>query len=179
MTVIEMKNEMMTIKDFEERAMAYGADLDVWPEEDRAPARSLLAGSTVARAALDDARALDATLALWNDAVAPSQALLSRVLTDAVTVSEEEGTATPAPAAPVAAPARGGWLAALFGDRPLLRPGLALAACLALGFVMGTALDEQVMAPEGTEIVDEVGLIDFAFAMEDDADLLLGPGALL
>lgn len=177
MTVIEMKNEMMTIKDFEERAMAYGADLDVWPEEDRAPARSLLAGSTVARAALDDARALDATLALWNDAVAPSQALLSRVLTDAATVSEEgKGTV---PAAPVAVPARRGWLAALFGERPLLRPGLALAACLALGFVMGTALDEQVMAPEGTEIVDEVGLIDFAFAMEDDADLLLGPGALL
>jgi len=174
MTVIDMKNDMMTIEDFEERAMAYGADLDAWPEEDRAPARTLLAGSAVARRAMDDARALDEALALW-DGPAPSQALMSRVLTDAATVAGEAPVAASAPALRTGA----GWLARVFGNRPMLRPGLALAACLALGFVMGTTLEEQVMVPVDTGMSVDAGMIDFAFALEDDADLLLGPGSLL
>jgi len=175
MTVIEMKNDMMTIEDFEERAMAYGGDLDVWPEEDRAPARSLLAGSSVARTALDDARALDATLAQWGgEAVAPSQALLGRVLTDAATVAGAAEAPVPAALSP-----KKGWMASLFGDMSPMRPGLALAACLALGFVVGTTLDEQVLPSLAPEVAEEAVMIDFAFAIEDDDDLLLGPETLL
>ena len=167
-------NDMMILEDFQERALAYGGDIDGWPVEDRAAARALLAGSAQARAALDEARALDGTLDLWQ-APAPSHALLSRVLADAATVSDEaQATAAPAPR-----PARAGWRERLFGGNPVFRPGLALAACLALGFAMGANFEEAVLIPTTDSATPEIGMIDFAFAMEDDADLLLGPETLL
>ena len=166
----------MTIDDFEERAMAYGARIDGWPEEDRGAAQALLAGSERARAILEEARSLDAMLDLW-EGPEPSHALLSRVLADAATVAEERRETTVAAAAPQ--PEQRGWLVRLFGERPLLRPGLALAACLALGVVMGTTLEEDVLPKATGEPVAEMAVIDFAFAMEDDSDLLLGPETFL
>lgn len=163
----------MTMDDFEERAMAYGARIDGWPDEDQAAARALLAESAAAREALEEAASLDAMLDLW-DGPQPSNALLSRVLSDAATVAGETRVESPVPA-----PVREGWLARLFGNTPVFRPGLALAACLALGFVMGTTIEESMIAPAPTEVAQEIGVIDFAFAMEDDSDLLLGPEALL
>lgn len=163
----------MTIEDFEERAMAYGAKIDGWPEEDQAPARALLAGSAAARTMLEEAASLDAMLDLW-EGPQPSNALLSRVLADAATVAGEAQVELTAPA-----PVRDGWLVRLFGNTPVFRPGLALAACLALGFVMGTNIEESVLAPASNGTVQEIGVIDFAFAMEDDSDLLLGSEALL
>ena len=165
--------DMMTFEDFEERALAYGGDIDGWPAQDRTAARALLAVSDEARAALDEARALDDMLDLW-EGPEPSHALLSRVLADAATVSGQEAAA-PAPRAPI----RAGWRERLFGGQPVFRPGLALAACLALGFAMGTTFDDGVLTPAPDTASTELGLADFAFAMEDDADLLLGPETLL
>ncbi len=167
----------MTIDDFEERAMAYGADIDSWPAEDRAPARALLLESAAARTALEDARSLDAMLNLW-EGPQPSTDLLSRVLADAATVSAEAQAMRRE--APRAEPERPGLLGRLFGNAALLRPGLALAACLALGFVMGNTIEQDVLiGPIPTVMSEQGGVIDFAFAMEDDADLLLGSEALL
>ncbi len=164
----------MTTDEFEERAMAYGARIDGWPEEDRAPARALLAESAVAREMLEEAASLDAMLDLW-EGPQPSNALLGRVLSDAALVAGEARAPVPTPA-----PAREGWLSRLFGNTPVFRPGMALAACLALGFVMGTAIEDSVIAPSSSAgAAQEIGVIDFAFAMEDDSDLLLGPEALL
>jgi len=78
MTVNGMMNTMM-IEDFEARAMAYGGTIDAWPAEDRAAAHALLAESTAAQGIIDEARALDAALDLWEQPQA-SEALLSRVL---------------------------------------------------------------------------------------------------
>ena len=163
----------MTIGDFEERAMAYGARIDGWPEEDRAPARALLGESAAARDVLDEAASLDAMLDLW-EGPRPSDSLLGRVLADAATATMERPAASPAPAS-----ARESLFTRLFGDVSLFRPGLALAACLALGFVMGTAIEDSVFAPAPVETSQEIGAIDFAFAMEDDSDLLLGSEAFL
>ena len=173
MTVMDMDDTTMTVEDFEERAMAYGADIDCWPPEDRGAARSLLARSPEAREAVADARLLDEMLDLWKGPE-PSHALLSRVLADAATVTAEAGTGRAAPARPTGRDR----LARLFGERRLLRPGVVLAACLALGFAMGTGIEEDILDPAGASQIEEIDVIDFAFAMEDDIDLLLGPEAL-
>lgn len=55
---------MMTLQRFTALADSYGADLARWPEEARGPARELLAISDEARALFDEARALDAALAV-------------------------------------------------------------------------------------------------------------------
>jgi len=115
-------------------------------------------------------------LDLW-EGPQPSNALLSRVLADAATVTSDTQAA---PAAPRPQPQRQGWVARLIGNASLVRPGLALAACLALGFVMGTGIEDTVLTPATQiETAEQLDVIDFAFAMEDDADLLLGPEALL
>lgn len=165
----------MELDDFETYAMAYGGDIAQWPAEDRAAARALLAESAAAQAMLDEARALDATLDLW-DAPAPSEALHARVLADAASMASaaQATTTTTAPTT-----SQNGWAARLFGTMGLLRPGMALAACLALGVVMGATLDEQIAAPVSVEMVQGTSVIDFAFAMEDDTDLLLGSEAFL
>ncbi len=170
-------NEMMILEDFEERALAYGGDIDNWPVEDRAAARALLAESQAAQTALAEANALDDMLDLW-EGPEPSHDLLSRVLADAATVSGEMQVTAQA-AAPASKPARIGWRERLFGGGPVFRPGLALAACLALGFAMGANFEEGALVPIADTAGAEIGMIDFAFAMEDDADLLLGPEALL
>jgi len=175
MTVSDMMSTM-TITDFEERAMAYGGNIDGWPDADQAAARALLADSLAARVALEEARSLDAMLDLW-EGPQPSNALLGRVLADAATVAGEAQAVRPAIAA---RPEKPGWLARLFGNGALLRPGMALAACLALGFVMGTTIERDVLPSASIDTAEiEIGVIDFAFAMEDDADLLLGPEAFL
>ena len=163
----------MTIEEFEERALAYGARMESWPPGDRVAARSLLAGSERARAILEEARSLDAMLDLW-EGPQPSHALLSRVLADAAAVTQESR-----PVEAAAAPTREGWFARLFGGMSLLRPGLALAACLALGVAMGTSLEESVLPVAAPDPVEAIAAVEFAFALEDDADLLLGPEALL
>lgn len=168
-------NNMMTIQDFEEHALAYGGDIDGWPVEDRAAAHKLFAESDAARAALAEASALDDMLDLW-EGPEPSHALLSRVLADAAMVSEE---ATAKVATPAPRPIRAGWRERFFGGNAVFRPGLAFAACLALGFVFGTNIEQSALNPNSDIAAQEFGVIDFAFAMEDDADLLLGPEVLL
>jgi len=174
MTVSDMMSTM-TMTDFEERAMAYGGNIDGWPDADQAAARALLADSLAARVALEEARSLDAMLDLWEDPQ-PSNALLGRVLADAATVA---GEAQAVRRAVAARPEQPGWLARLFGNSAF-RPGMVLAACLALGFVMGTTIERDVLPSASIDTAEiEIGVIDFAFAMEDDADLLLGPEAFL
>lgn len=175
MTVSDMMSTM-TITDFEERAMAYGGNIDGWPDEDQAAARALLARSPAARVALEEARSLDAMLDLW-EGPQPSNALLGRVLADAASVAGEVQAAR---AVVTARPVRAGWIERLFGNGAILRSGMALAACLALGFVMGTTIEQDMLPPVAVDTAQvEIGVIDFAFAMEDDADLLLGPEAFL
>ncbi len=180
MTVSDMTTTMMTMDDFEMRALAYGGDVGCWPEEDRAPARALADASPEAKAMLREARALDETLDLW-EAPQPSEDLLARVLADAGTVAGEMRAAAPSPARPAPRPA--GWAVRLFGGIGVRRSAFALAACLTLGFVMGTTMEREVLAPAPppveTTAAPAVSVIDFAFAMEDDADLLLGDGTLL
>jgi hypothetical protein len=168
--------DMMKIEDFQERALAYGGDIDGWPVEDQAAARATLAASDAARKALDEAQALDDMLDLW-EGPEPSHALLSRVLADAAMVSDAaaETAEVPAPRPTT----RNGWRERLFGGGPIFRPGLALATCLALGFVFGANIDHSVLSPANDVASQQLGIIDFAFAMEDDADLLLGPEVLL
>ncbi len=167
----------MTLEQFEELAMAYGGTIARWPEEERAGAQQMLLASEAAREMLAEASALDATLDLW-EAPAPSQALMARVLTDAATVSADRQSAAPAPAQP-AAPKRG-WFETLFGGSTGLRPAFAMACCLAVGFSLGFSGDVTI-APTETNLAaaQQTDLIDFAFAMDDDSDLLFGSGALL
>ena len=168
--------EMMTLDDFEERALAYGGDLERWPEDEQAAARATVDAMPRARAILEEARAMDEMLDLW-EGPEPSQALLGRVLADAATVADEARvTATASGAAPAR---KAGWRERLFGGGPVFRPGLALAACLALGFAMGTNFEDRTVSAPAQIALDDGGVVDFAFAMEDDSDLLLGPEVLL
>lgn len=169
--------QMMILDDFEALAMAYGGELDRWPADEREAAQRLLSESDAARRLLNEARALDATLDLW-ETPAPSHALVARVLEDAASM----GAVTPAHApAPMA---RKGWLAKLLDPSGWRlsgpKPAFAMAACLALGFSFGITLDGSMIEPAGvTTAQNELGSIDLAFAMEDDSDLLLGPEAFL
>ena len=61
----------MNLNDFQDRLDALGADLDNWPEAERAKAQRLLEGSDAGRRALAGARALEGRLAA---AMAPSAA---------------------------------------------------------------------------------------------------------
>jgi hypothetical protein len=61
----------MTPRRFARLLDTYGPDQDRWPAVDRAAARDLLAGSADARAALAEARALDAQLARGLPVPAP------------------------------------------------------------------------------------------------------------
>lgn len=167
----------MTLEQFEELAMAYGGTIARWPEHERAAAQQMLLASDAARAMLAEASALDATLDLW-EAPAPSQALMARVLTDAATVSADRQSAAPAKTAKPAA--KNGWFATLFGGSTGLRPAFAMACCLAVGFSLGFSGDVTI-APTDSEMaaLEQTDLIDFAFAMDDESDLLFGSGALL
>ena len=120
----------MALDRFRDLLDAYGADPHRWPTDRRAAAEALVAASVEARAARDEAAALDRMLDL-APAPAPSPELMARVLA----------------AAPRGAHARRrGWLTRLFaGLDPAgtpFRPAGALAAALILGvltgFVMGS-----------------------------------------
>lgn len=53
---------MLTLERFRSMTGSYGADLERWPEQARADARTLLAASEEARTMLDEARVLDALI---------------------------------------------------------------------------------------------------------------------
>ncbi len=128
----------MTDKTFASLAVAHGGDNALWPEASRAGAEALLTTSAVARAALEEARALDRALARAADEVeAPDAGLMSRLLADAAAE-----TAARAPEAkPVQVrrePSR--WFSGLTG---LLRPA-AFAASAVAGLAIGYAAPDAI-----------------------------------
>ncbi|WP_168220374.1 hypothetical protein [Azospirillum thermophilum] len=120
----------MNIERFQHLAEAYGAEIDRWPETERAAARGLLARSDEARHALAQARILDAFLSLGEPKVGDAQ--LDRVM---ASLSDRLDRRTGAPP-PIRLP--GGAPAAV---RPAARAGAwwQAAAFLAAMGVLGVA----------------------------------------
>lgn len=121
----------MKLADFEAGLARHGAALSDWPEEARGAAEALLAVSAPARRAHREMAALDAALAETR-ATAPAapDALIERVMVDAVAVA----AARSRPAPPPRRLALGRFL-----SLPLLRPAAICAASAALGFWLGHA----------------------------------------
>ena len=157
---------MMNETRFEELAAAYGATLSHWPAEEQSGAQALLETSAQAQAVLADAKALDATLDLW-DAPQPSGALMARILGDAA----EIGFGHAPEAAPRAEPEKSGLMTRLFGDWGW-RPAGAMAACLAIGFVAGLSGAPAPLGDAGdiASVSTEETLMDMAFFSEDESD---------
>lgn len=114
---------MMTPDRFAALVAAHGADPARWPPAERAAALALLDASAEARAVTARERALDAALSAVPPPPAPSAALAARIAALA------PDTDLP-----------GLWreIAALFGGWRLA--GTALAACVAVGVLLGASL---------------------------------------
>jgi hypothetical protein len=70
----------MTIEEFETLLLAHGASPARWPSDRRAAAEALLAQDATARALLEEAERLDATIAAGAAAPAAGGALAARIL---------------------------------------------------------------------------------------------------
>ena len=131
-----MTDRTMTIETFEELALIHGGDIGAWPHGARAAASAFAAASPVARAALDDARMLDAALdALADEAPPPlSAALADRIFADADQVLRDRA----APGAEIVRP--------VFGRARWAGP-MALAASAMIGVFMGWSAPSDMTAP--------------------------------
>ena len=135
----------MTIERLKALAEAYGADLRRWPASERPFAESLVATDPAARAALDEAAALDAVLEA-SPRPTPSAALAARILA----------------AAPRAREARA-HLGRIFW---FLGAGWAAAACA--GVVAGVGLTTHLTADEQADAV----LYQATLSGVDDTEVL-------
>lgn len=164
-----MTGSAMSLDEFRLAAEIHGGDLAAWPDAARRPAAALLAVSEDAQAALEEAAALDAALALFveEDAAELPESLHARILGDAAAVSAEAATAATAvesgagASVPVEAPAAAppgahGLGATLAGLADLFAgllaaprwaaPGAALASA-ALGLWIGWAAPDAMVDP--------------------------------
>ena len=135
----------MTIERLKALAEAYGADLRRWPASERPFAESLIATDPAARAALDEAAALDVLLDA-SPRSTPSAALAARILA----------------AAPKAREARA-HLGRIFW---FLGAGWAAAACA--GVVAGVGLTTHLTADEQADAV----LYQATLSGVDDTEVL-------
>lgn len=135
----------MTIERLKTLAQAYGADLRRWPASERPFAESLIAADLAARAALDEAAALDALLAA-SPAPLPSAQLTARVL-----------AAAPKPRAARTHRGRLAWL---------LGAGWTAAACA--GVVAGLGLTTHLTADARADAV----LYQSTLSGVDDTEVL-------
>jgi hypothetical protein len=135
----------MTIERLKALAEAYGADLRRWPASERPFAESLVATDPAARAALDEAAALDVLLDA-SPRPAPSAALTARILA----------------AAPRGREARA-HLGRIFW---FLGAGWAAAACA--GVVAGVGLTTHLTADEQADAV----LYQATLSGVDDTEVL-------
>jgi len=135
----------MTIERLKALAEAYGADLRRWPASERPFAESLIASDPAARAALEQAAALDALLQASPRPI-PSAALAARVLA----------------AAPKAREARAHLKRIVW----FLGAGWAAAACA--GVVAGVGLTTHLTADERADAV----LYQATLSGVDDTEVL-------
>lgn len=135
----------MTIERLKALAEAYGADLRRWPASERPFAESLVATDPAARAALDEAAALDVLLDA-SPRPTPSAALAARILA----------------AAPKAREARA-HLGRIFW---FLGAGWAAAACA--GVVAGVGLTTHLTADEQADAI----LYQATLSGVDDTEVL-------
>jgi hypothetical protein len=130
----------MTIETFERLALIHGGAIVDWPVARQAQALAFAAGSAPARAALEDARVLDAALAdLAAEAPPPVPgALIARILGDADRALAERRAVPDVPGAEILRP--------VFGRARFAGP-LALAASAAIGVFMGWSAPSDLGAP--------------------------------
>jgi hypothetical protein len=139
---------------------AYGADSAHWPEEERAAAEALLRGSAAARAALAEARELDAFLQRHSVAAADPD-LAERVIARALDAPQERGMTLSPRSHDVGEGVR--VRGPLFPFR--LWPRLAgLAVAGVLGFVVGIADFDIVGLDRSVDLSD---FADFSSDLED------------
>jgi hypothetical protein len=115
---------MMTLQRFKDLVEAYGAEPARWPEDERIAALELLERSAEARAAMEEAQALDRLLDL-SPSTAVTPALQERILAALPPRSQS-------------ASGVGAFLVSLLPGRPAWVPAAALALSLALGLGVGT-----------------------------------------
>ncbi|UCH73811.1 MAG: hypothetical protein JSU82_16040 [Rhodospirillales bacterium] len=129
---------------------AYGADSRRWPEDERAAARALLAGSAEARALRDAAEALD-TLLDVPAPPAPSPELMAAILAAAERPSWRQ------------------WLVDLWPIGPIWQPASAFAAAIVLGIAIGVGAPDLVLPNGGDALITEAESLAFgpAFIAED------------
>ena len=145
------KPAAMALERFETLIDAYGADADLWPDDERDSALALLEQSDRAQRLVAEAAELDEILN-QAPAVEPSAALRQRVLD--------------------AAPDRrrswlerlDSWTTSLWPFSPRWQPALALGAAAAFGIVIGAS------SPEGELVSDPMEVAELAFDIDYDAD---------
>ena len=135
----------MTMAEFEQLVAAWGADPARWPAERRAEAQALAAEDTAAEALLRDARRLD-----W---------LLDAAPLGGFAEGDVDGIVRHAVGADAA-----GFRWPL---RHLAAQAAALAACAALGVILG--LSDVGPAPDDTG-ADDVALLAFGPALPDNGE---------
>ena len=117
----------MTEQRFRSLVEAYGGDPARWPVDEREAALGLLETSATARAAVDEARALDAVLGKVSAPLVPSE-LTSRLLADFTRASRRWSPGRLAV-----------WLAdAVWPGAPLWQPAMAFGLALAIGIGVAT-----------------------------------------
>lgn len=137
----------MTEREFTSLLDRYGSDARRWPPAHWDAASALLARSPAARGAWQEAKELDAALAL---AVPPGDSLpVELIVARATAAAQERPPASRFPAARrFALPA---WLG--FGVRLGWAPVGGLAACLCAGVVLGSALPRPAPQPTTADVL--------------------------
>lgn len=127
----------MNLEQFEQRALAYGADVDRWPQADQAAARMLLQADAEARAMLADIAGLDELVHRATKTQSTGAAFTGRILSALHTSLES--------------------------DRPMLTAGwrwaFSVSAVIALALGFFTGLNGEGMTLLGPESASALTLI--------------------
>ena len=111
----------MNREEFERVLDIYGGDLERWPAELAAKGRAFLEGDAAAQGALRSAQAVDHLLAAAVQPLSIDSATVGRIMAGIVSRQMREPSLRPT-------------------GRLLAWAGAAMAVCLVVGFVLGTAL---------------------------------------
>lgn len=138
----EMRGAPLGLAEFEAVLDRHGGDQARWPSELREQAEGLLESSPAARAALEDAKQLDAALAEALAAPSPAMGLRARIVANAQP--------------------RDAWLDWLASR--LWRPVSLACAPLLVGFATGAF----TMLESGVDLLEESALVAFTTDLADD-----------
>lgn len=138
----ETRGSPFGLAEFEAVLDRHGGDEARWPSEVREQAKGLLASSPEARAILEDAKQLDAALAVTLAAPSPAMGLHTRIVANAQP--------------------RDAWLDWLASR--LWRPVSLACAPLLIGFATGAF----TMLESGVNVLEENALVAFTADLADD-----------